>query len=322
MLSTLKSWISRNPIRSLDESDRKIFFYCFVAAFFFWLILNLSREYTIPRQVSVGYRVDAERTLVGTMPELIQAEVRGSGWNLIWESLRSGPLSVEVDVRGKNNLRLTAAEVRQQVERRLSSGALDVADIAFESVPILTTPTVGLRVPIEARVDVKAAPGFVITDSLRLLSDSVTLSGAEDVLENYAAWPTQTFTLADLRGPKSGVLTLAAPPEGVTLSLETVRYAVGVEAAIEKTFTVPIRVVNAPQGDEFQISPTETRLRVSIVQSAYTDVKADDFDVVADLSGVLAEAGRNSVPVTLLRRPEAVRGWQLDADVVDYYLIR
>ncbi len=83
MQSILRTLLSKNPLKEMAETDRKVLAICLGAAFVFWLILNLSRNYTINRQVPIGYLVDSERVLVGRMPELLDATITGSGWNLL-----------------------------------------------------------------------------------------------------------------------------------------------------------------------------------------------------------------------------------------------
>ena len=227
-----------------------------------------------------------------------------------------------VDLTERENLRLTSTAVRQQVERRLSSGALEVADLAFETTPINTTPMTGRRVPIIPRVSYAAAPGYLLVDSLRLRPDSVTLSGATDALEEIDFWLTEPLDLEKLQRAESGKIDLVPSENGIRLAQPTVDYEVMVEAAIEKTIPVNIEVLHAPAGNEYRITPDRVNISVSVPQSAYDAVDPGDYTVVADLAEARAEAGRNLIPITILARPAQVRGEILQTKVVEYYLIK
>ncbi|MEM9258301.1 MAG: hypothetical protein AAGA62_01575, partial [Bacteroidota bacterium] len=124
MRSTLKRLTTNNPIRRMASTDRKVLAICIAAAFIFWLILNLSREYPIRREVQLTYKIAPDRVLVGQIPETIEAEVTGNGWDLIWESLRPGALPVTIDLEDNESLRLTKPDLTQKIRRKLSTGGM------------------------------------------------------------------------------------------------------------------------------------------------------------------------------------------------------
>ncbi|SEP63551.1 YbbR-like protein [Neolewinella agarilytica] len=322
MLSTLRRLISRNPLKQMADTDRKVLAICMTAAFVFWLILNLSQEYSIRREVTLEYIVDPERVLVGRMPETLEADVSGTGWNLVWESLVPGPLPVTIDIRNRDNLRLTNAELRQQVQRRLSSGALAVDNLGFESVTILTTPKEGKRVPVRSQVSLSFANGFLAADLPILEPDSVTVSGSTDELDDIAYWPTEELTLTGVNNSIKRIVTLAKPAEGLTLSRNEINYTLNVEAFIQKDIEVPVTVVHAPEVDSYRINPSTVSLRVSVPQTAYESINASDFSLVADLENLRNEDGRNSVPVILQEQPDEVISVFFETRSVEYYLIK
>lgn len=306
----------------MAETDRKVLAICMTAAFVFWLILNLSQEYSIRRDVTLEYIVDPERVLVGRMPETLEADVSGTGWNLVWESLVPGPLPVTIDIRNRDNLRLTNAELRQRVQRRLSSGALAVDNLGFESVTILTTPKEGKRVPVKSEVALSFATGFMAADSPLLEPDSITVSGSTDVLEDVTHWPTETLELKNVTSSVRRIISLAKPEEGLTLSRNEINYSLPVEAFIQKIIEVPVTVDHAPEVESYRITPSSIHLRVSVPQSAYESISASDFQLVADLENLRNEDGRNSVPIILHEQPEEVISVFFEPRSVEYYLIK
>lgn len=306
----------------MAETDRKVLAICMTAAFVFWLILNLSQEYSIRRDVTLEYVVDPERVLVGRMPETLEADVSGPGWNLVWESLVPGPLPVTIDIRNRDNLRLTNAELRQKVQRRLSSGALAVDNLGFESVTILTTPKEGKRVPVLSEVSLAFANGFMAVDLPILEPDSVTVSGSTDVLEDVTYWSTEALDLKNVNSSVRRIVSLAKPGEGLTLSRNEINYSLAVEAFIQKIIEVPVTVVHAPEEGSYSITPSSISLRVSVPQTDYESINASDFRLVADLENLRNEDGRNSVPIILQEQPDEVISVFFETRSVEYYLIK
>ena len=321
MRSILRRLTSKNPLKEMADTDRKVFAICLGAAFAFWLILNLSREYTINRQVPVSYRVDPERVLVGRMPDLLDATITGNGWNLLWESLRRQELNLAVDLQNKENKRLTGNALERQLSRKLSSNEVSIALPGFESVPILTTPKEGKRVPVVSKVTANFAEGHLMIGPPDIRPDSITVSGATDALEEITEWATVAQELKGLSKTEPRVVNLEAPPEGITLSRNEVSYLLTVEAFIEEKITVPVRLVNGPPGTSYEYTPKAVELLVSLPQSAYGSLRPEDFTLTADLTGLAAGESGNKVPITVERRPEVVKGIRFTPRVVEYYLV-
>ena len=321
MRSILRTLLSKNPLKEMAETDRKVLAICLGAAFAFWLILNLSRDYTINRQVPVTYKVDPERVVVGRMPDLLDATITGSGWNLLWESLRRKPLSLEVNVQNKENRRLTGTSLERELSRMLSSSEISIALPGFESVPILTTPKEGKRVPVVSQVKAGFAEGHLAIGAPQIRPDSITVSGATDALEEISSWPTEALVLTGLNKTDPIVVNLQEPPEGITLSRKEVDYTLRVEAFIQQTLNVPVTLENAPDGKRYEYSPKSVDLQISIPQSAYGSLRPEDFKLVADLTGLTAGASGNEVPITLERKPAAAKGVRFTPRVVEYYLV-
>ncbi len=322
MLSTLRKLLTNNPLGQMAQPDRKILAICLGAALVFWLILNLSREYAITRSIEVTYFVDPERVLVGRMPADIEAKVTGNGWNLIWESLRPGDLPINIDLRTRENLRLTSTDLEREINRKLSSGKLTATLPGFESLPILTTPKEGKRVPVVSQISLDFAPGYFSPNGPDITPDSITLNGATDALEEITEWPTLPLSLKNISQPIYNELVgLAEPKEGVTLSRPEVEFSLSTEAFIQETITVPVTIDNAPRNQRIEYSPKTVDLRISLPQSAYGSFRPEDFLLVADLAAYAASTASNTVPLTLQRRPLSVIGVVFEPGVVEYYLV-
>ncbi|OAV44746.1 hypothetical protein A3850_009695 [Lewinella sp. 4G2] len=307
----------------MADTDRQVFAICVTAAFVFWLILNLSQDYTVDREVKLDYLVDPERVLVGSMPENIETDVTGTGWALIWEGIRPGPLPVEIDVRQQTDNRLTRAELEQQIQRRLSSGALSVSYMEFESVPLLTTPLEGKRVPIIPNIDVTVAPGYILTDSLQLSPDSVTINAGQDDLEEINSWPTEPLTIENLTSDAGG--DIALQPSGATtikLSRNEVRYSLRAEPFIQTNLLVPVEVINSPLGASYEITPRAVNITVNVPQSVYGRLRPSDFRIVADVGNQRDGSFSPNVALQIVDQPASVISAYLDRQVVTYYAIR
>lgn len=307
----------------MSETDRKVLAICIGAAFVFWLILNLSRSYTIRKTVKINYLLDPERTLARESPVPMSQDVfiEGPGWDLLWESIRFNDISLDIDLRGEKSMELRSSDLEQRIQRNLSSGDLSINNLDFTRQTIITTPKFGKTVPVISRVQPTFTEGFLATAEPSFFPDSIIVTGPEDLLADLTEWPTEALEVKNIEADVQLEVSLAPPSNSLTPSREVVIYNLPVESFIQRTLEIPVTVINAPTGRNFQVIPEVVFLRVTLPQSSYYAVQPDDFSVVADLGETRNLEGKNSVPLTLRRQPTATISAVMETRAVEYYLI-
>lgn len=325
MLSTLRKLLNKNPLREISETDRKVLLICISAAFVFWLILNLSQNYSIRRTVDINYLVDQERTVSKDEEQPVPSSqgivIDGQGWDLMWESFRFNNMVVELDLRGKKSLVVTRSDLQNRIQRKLSSGELKINNLDFSRLEIFTTPKEGKRVPVASLVITEFSDGYLATKAIQFTPDSVTISGSADALALIYEWPTEEITIEDVEQNLRQTVGLKLAENGLTVSRASVLLDLPVEAFIQRKIEVPVTVINAPEVDSFQVIPEMVTLIVSLPQSSYNSVRASEFSLVADLGNIRNQYGKNSVPLLLARQPATVIGVSREVRSVEYYLI-
>lgn len=209
---TLQKLKDSLPLQQMATTDRQILLFCIALAFVFWLILNLSQDYELNKDVNIDYLVSPERVIDGDPPRTVSVQLRGRGWNLIWESLRGRAINVAVDVENNPSLLLSTNLLQQKISRELSSGDLEVDNLGYEAQRVVTTEREGKLVPVIPRVTMKFAPGYFAAAGMVLVPDSVRVSGTPEVLENVVDWPTDPIALKKLEEDTEITVALQAPP--------------------------------------------------------------------------------------------------------------
>ena len=320
MLSTLRNLLQNNPLRSMNDEDRQILIVSIVSAFIFWLILNLSRDYQVDKYALVDYQAAPDRTVVGTIQDSIPFRVGGSGWNLIWESFRGRGVALAMDLTDSETAVVSSGEMRQEIERRLSTGDLEVVSLDFDGATVLTTPLDGKRVPVVQGFDDVLRPGFIVAEPPDFTPDSVTVSGAADLIEEFDRWPTARRAPGGTRAFVRTTLDLQEPPPGVSLSQSSVRVEFPVVPYIQRSIDLPVNVINPPPADSFRVFPDLVRVDVSVRQDRYGKLSPQDFRLVADLAERPATEGDNTVALRLLGLPPGVVSARLQPRSVEYYI--
>lgn len=322
MRSILQRLTHSLPLRHMAASDRQVLLSCIGLAFVFWLILNLSQEYEIIKEVNLSYAVSPERVMAGTPPRQIPVQLSGRGWNLIWESIRGSGIEVTIDVGEETQLLLSGNLLRQEIARQLSSGDLEIVSMGYESSQLLTTPRDGKRVPVVADVRLNYEPGYFSPAPISLRPDSVTVNGSADALVELEAWYTQPVELDNLKENTVTTVALQAPPTGLTLNYETVSLGIPVEAFIEQQLRVPVSLRNAPATDSSRVFPSVVTVTATLPESEFGQYNESDFRVEADLNQLQTANNQNTVPLMLTRVPETIKDVQFTPRAVEYYVYR
>ncbi|WP_420460441.1 hypothetical protein [Neolewinella sp.] len=306
----------------MATTDRQVLLICMGLAFVFWLILNLSQEYEISKDVRLSYVVSPERVIAGTPPQSVPVQVAGRGWNLIWESVRGHTLDVTIDVDDQQELLLSNNLLRQEISRQLSSGDVTVVSMGFESAQLLTTPRDGKRVPVVPNLRATYVAGYFSPDRPTVLPDSITVNGSADALAEISSWPTQEVVLENVEQNTVVTAPLMQAPPGLTLNYQEVRIGLPVEAFIEQQLSVPIALDHAPPGDSVRVFPNHVTVTLTIPESEFGRYSMIDFRVEADLSQMRTAGKDNTIPLTLTRVPESTKSVSFAPRAVEYYVYR
>ncbi len=310
------------PLQNMATTDRQMLLFCIGLAFVFWLILNLSQDYEVNKEVNIEYLVSPERVVEGDPPRTVSVQLRGRGWNLIWESLRGRALNVVVDVEDNPSLLLTTNLLQQKISRELSSGDLEIDNLGYEAQRVVTTEREGKLVPVVPRINMDFAPGYFAAEGMQVSPDSVRVSGTPEELESVVDWPTEPVELTKLEEDTEITVGLRAPPEGLSLNYAAVRVGVGVEAFIEQQIEVPVRLRNAPPSDSSRVFPTTVTVTVTIPESEYGKLTESSFRVEADLDQLQISGDHNTLPLSLTRVPTSAKSVNFSPRAVEYYVYR
>ena len=81
-------------------------------------------------------------------------------------------------------------------------------------------------------------------------------------------------------------------------------------------------VINAPEGERYEITPATVDVTVSVAQSAYDRVGPAEFKIIADVGNRRDGSFSPSVALEITEQPRAVVSAFLGAQTVTYYAIR
>ena len=264
-----RSSLSDEASASPYETREKLI--AFGIAFFFavclWLIVNLNRDFNVVIEIPIQLSTLAEDvSVVSDLPASASVNLTGEGWKLI--SLYTNPpkLSLSAETGEVNMLDL----IRNQLG---SFSDLNIIQINPARLEVVTERMAEKRVPVRSRVEISTREQHGLISEPVLIPDSVTIRGAETLLEEISYWETAEATLPDISGSSRHRVQLRRDERGIIPQPESILVQLEAAEFTEAEQRVPIRTRNLPGGSAVTYNPSSILIRFDIPIHQYSDAQ-------------------------------------------------
>ena len=288
---------------------------CVLVAALLWVALTLQKPngatFSAPLEVT---SVAPGRALVEAPPPTVTVTVEGAGFRLL--PLLARPPKIRVGAQSDKMVLLDAVG-------RLSAG-VQVVNVVPSTLNLSTAPIVSRRLPVALHGRISFAPTFDLADSVRLFPDSITVTGAEPVLDDLQAWPTAPVVLDGLRDTARLDVPLSDTLAGlVTFPTRVVRLVVPVAAFTGAERDVEVRVRGLPPGAaRLNPDPVTLRVRFRVRLGQYeAAMRALDFYADVSYSELVASSSGRVFPRLHLPAGLALRDVVVTPQTVGYYTV-
>lgn len=265
-------------LRAFLGTDRSILLICIGLASLIWLFTKLSQSFVNERQVTIKYVVPDKRIMAGNSPNTIAVKVEATGWDHIRNSLRRKPLNINLNLDEKKDFQsFSNLQIESALSRSLNSNT-KVAAGSIPNIEVRMDDKAFKRIPVTLVQNIKSAPQYKLTDTLKTVPDSITVSGPEFIIDKMDFWETEKLEIADLKEPLDAPVKLKTHPLA-TVSFEPaeVNCPIKVEFYSEKTVEVPIIVEQIPDSIMYVINPRKVLVSFTAVRSIYDNITEQDF---------------------------------------------
>lgn len=244
-----------------------VFIISFLLAMFLWMVVNLSRDYTLNINMPINLGdMPAEQALAEDLPGSANVSVSGEGWKLV--NIYSSPPRISVDVASSE------INIFDQVQRQLNA----MPDLNIQNVePERLTPKLEERVtktvPVEPNIEISFRQQYGLIGEPTTNPDSITISGAASLLEEIESWQTDSIELTDINGNISRVIPLEQSNPLIELSDTEVTYEAEVKEFTEGETRVFLQINNLPRGRTVSFSPSFITIRYNVPIDEYNEVQ-------------------------------------------------
>lgn len=286
-----------------------------------WIFVQFSKQYNEIINIPVEYvNVPPDKLITDENPNNLKLRMEENGFRIAWKSLFPPTLYIDISktVQANGDLLYIIDDNRRDIVSQLN---IDFEDSRFvkEVVTIHFQQKAEKKLPVNSRIEVEYAAGYSASEALQLTPDSVKVSGPDALLDTISALQTVKLKLKKVKNNISGTVRIdTSAYQGLTLYTNRVKYSAEVEKFTEGSVTVPIELINAPEGLDVVIFPKETLLFYQVNLKDYSKITASDFRVVADFSEV--RENQNFLIASVVKQPDFTTNLRLNEKKIQFII--
>lgn len=302
------------------------FLFCILLSLFFWLIMTLSKEYTITARFSVKYiNFPEDKLIANHLPETIDIQLRSSGFNLLVYKFKQQKEIVLLDINDARPLSSRNhfyIETNDHIDKITSQfdAEIEVLNVKPDTIFIHYNKKITRLVPVKLNLNIEFAELYQQADSIRTEPKFIEISGAPDVISSIDYVETVPLILKNVSAPVSLKLDIAKFPAAkqIELSQSYVLVKMNVTKFTEAVMELSVEVENLPRGYSLKTFPDKVSVKYQVAFDNYGKINALDFRAVVDYAKI--EPGSNKLKVQLLKVPPEVRSVKLSTEKVEYII--
>ncbi|WP_417801007.1 hypothetical protein [Tenacibaculum sp.] len=262
----------------------KTFFGFLTASVFFWLLINLSKEYNTTIVYDVEYtQLPQQKTLIATPVKNLSLQLKSSGYNLLVASITHKPIELNIDNalrKSGTNYYFLSKNLIPEVQEQLKS-SIELLKIEEDSIPLKIGILSSKKVPLKPNLNISFQLGYDLSKPVTITPDSVLISGDETYVAETEFLNVEHITLENL-SKSIDIHSSIIFPENTQLksSHSTAKISIDVDKFTEGEIEVPVFVKNAPNG--INVFPKKVKVIYKVGLQNFNEVTPDLFKVECD----------------------------------------
>lgn len=237
----------------------------FLSLFFsiaLWISVTLSNWYyssiIVPVKIAnssdnlTASRLSAEKVLI---------KVKGTGWNLLG-FLISGSRDYYVNIPNEAGYK-TIRLLPNSAENQFLSSGVEITEVQPGSISLYVEKYIVKKIKIKLDTSITFKQGYGFAANIKVIPDSVDVSGAASVINNLGYISTSRINLRDV-DEKTYLTVELNKPFRVDLSQKEVKVIVDAQQIVDKSIEdIDVEVLNKPPDREIVLIPNKIGVSIS-----------------------------------------------------------
>jgi hypothetical protein len=272
-----------------------------VLALGLWGYVSLTTPSTVYVTYPLIIDLPEERSLEIEPPGSISVKLRTSGWQLLYLQYFSSGKECRIDlakakVAPDGIVELTKSDILQGINPSVSLEK--VVELLPESIMLKTGMLFRQSVPVQSRVSINPAEGYMLIGKVKIEPDSIVLRGNGSIIPTLRSWATNTLSFDDLTGPFSFTVPLQdSLPNLVTSAIKEVTISGDIQQIAEITVNdVPIIISGAPINSEHSIEPSRISAQIRGGVRRLASLSPDDIKAIVYYPQLIEDSSGFIIP--------------------------
>ena len=262
-----------------------------------WFAINLGYEYDVEKSIPVVLDNTKEGiALKHPVPKFMLVRFRATGWQLAGVYF-SPDVKYYIDMAslGPTDYIVSAKDLPEHVTLPPS---VQVVEVCPDTLVLAVDQFKEKRVPVTPQVTLICAEGFGLIGTHGITPDTVSISGASNVIQGITEWSTNYRRFDNLRGPVDEDIPMYDPSTySIDVYPRTVHFHMDIEAFAEKTLSgIPVNAVAVPSSREVIFIPPRVELIVRGGIDQLAKISPADVQATADYNALIADTSGMTIP--------------------------
>jgi hypothetical protein len=292
-----------------------------------WLLTSLNRDYSTSIRCQLEFTdLPGNKTLAVLENPVIDLNISGHGYTLVWYKINPEiklPFSLRMTgiqsglQNGVYRYWLLSRQMKEKLQPAFGSTLL-INSVTPDTLYIDLCEKISRKVPVLPNLNLRFARQYMLCGPVKISPDSVIVSGPRNRVDSLQGVRTHLHRVSSLKGEYNTRLLLE-PPLLVISDISSVDVSICAEKFTEAEITVPLNVVNLPEGISLKTFPPNVQLTYRIGLSKYKEVGPDLFTVSVDFREAM-QPGTEKLPVVLQRAPDFIEEIKFNPHTVDFII--
>lgn len=321
MIKTLKTEL----LTSIKNKRLNVFLLFLFSAFIILIFTKLSKEYT--NTLSFGIKKinvpDNEVILKDSTQKLsVTLKTHGFNWLKYYFSTPNVSIDFSNEVYKNQSTYVYTKSVSYLNEKKPFQNNVKLLSINPDTLVFKYDTNLIKKVPVNIETDISFLPGFDVLDHYTTIPDSVTVIGPHNIVKQINHIDAEKVTLKQVKEDISQTTKLVLPnaSKDLKFSVKEVEFTANVEKFTEGVLTVPVKIINLPQGVSIKYFPKEVKVSYYTSLDNFSKIKPSHFKVSCDFNNV-SENQSILIP-KLVKIPEKVKHVKLNQQQIEFIIIK
>lgn len=306
-----------------DKHDWEIISYCIGTAALFWFLNAMGKVYHHHISIPVQYQYAGKSYLpVSSMPDQIEVNVVGKGWDLAGEIWSWKPKIQRIRISKPLEMQyLIPAEWLPNLKTMLPAVQVEgvATDTIFCRFDRIEKKLVGLYVDLQ---DIKLREGYQISSPIQISPKYIEFVGAASLIKNLPALLPVKIDARNINSSFDQNVAIDFSEEYPKNQLlnydqDVVNVQFTVRPTLEEEIQIPLEVVNGAVHPNLFLKERKVLVNFLVSEKDKKQIKVTDFQVVADIQTF--NPADSTVEVLLKRQPDFVSDVQIGISKTKVY---